>query len=605
MYVKVCFHANVYLKGCCPIYITLKERVFMKRNKKLVTSILVVALLASVLMSVVLTFIGLTNIKSAYYDSFAEELHAEGLLVNNSISNMVIGDWTENKGILYKGQSAIHDSYQNYLDSLSKETGIQFTIFYGDTRRITTLIGKDGNRLEGSKADPAVIDEVINRGNAYLSTNLKISGDNYYAYYLPIKNTDDSVAGMLFIGRDTADMKAKIASISILMTAILAAFVIMGIVTAFILIKRSNKAIGDIVDSLKKLESGELTFRIDNDTFDRTDELGVIAGTSAELRDKLQDVIRTTIELSDEVTRSGENLSSSAETASQVSEQVANAVGEISKGAVSQAQNIQNSMNNTIEMGNHIDEITAKVEGLSLASDEMKDGTSRTVTAIDSLMTHNENVKASMHEIGENINSTHDAVNDIAEASGIITSIAEQTNLLSLNASIEAARAGEYGRGFSVVANEIRGLADQSKTAAEKINRILNNLVSQSEASVTTIAKLDEVVKAQNEQLIKTKNDMDSVVVNVDKVDGSTKVIAAKAEGLEKLKDSFSSIIEELSAISEENAASTEETNASMEELSATSAVISESAMKLKDLAEKLNGKMNYFNIESGKIVNK
>ena len=600
MYVKVCFHANVYLKGCCPIYITLKERVFMKRNKKLVTSILVVALLASVLMSVVLTFIGLTNIKSAYYDSFAEELHAEGLLVNNSISNMVIGDWTENKGILYKGQSAIHDSYQNYLDSLSKETGIQFTIFYGDTRRITTLIGKDGNRLEGSKADPAVIDEVINRGNAYLSTNLKISGDNYYAYYLPIKNTDDSVAGMLFIGRDTADMKAKIASISILMTAILAAFVIMGIVTAFILIKRSNKAIGDIVDSLKKLESGELTFRIDNDTFDRTDELGVIAGTSAELRDKLQDVIRTTIELSDEVTRSGENLSSSAETASQVSEQVANAVGEISKGAVSQAQNIQNSMNNTIEMGNHIDEITAKVEGLSLASDEMKDGTSRTVTAIDSLMTHNENVKASMHEIGENINSTHDAVNDIAEASGIITSIAEQTNLLSLNASIEAARAGEYGRGFSVVANEIRGLADQSKTAAEKINRILNNLVSQSEASVTTIAKLDEVVKAQNEQLIKTKNDMDSVVVNVDKVDGSTKVIAAKAEGLEKLKDSFSSIIEELSAISEENAASTEETNASMEELSATSAVI-----KLKDLAEKLNGKMNYFNIESGKIVNK
>ena len=105
MYVKVCFHANVYLKGCCPIYITLKERVFMKRNKKLVTSILVVALLASVLMSVVLTFIGLTNIKSAYYDSFAEELHAEGLLVNNSISNMVIGDWTENKGILYRPSS--------------------------------------------------------------------------------------------------------------------------------------------------------------------------------------------------------------------------------------------------------------------------------------------------------------------------------------------------------------------------------------------------------------------------------------------------------------------------------------------------------------------
>ena len=115
--------------------------------------------------------------------------------------------------------------------------------------------------------------------------------------------------------------------------------------------KALEREIIDNQQSLKKLEDGELFFYVDDRTFNRRDELGTIAGSAASVRDKLQDVIKTTKELSGDVTKSGESLASSAEAASHVAEQVTCAVEDISRGAASQAESVENSVNNTNEMG--------------------------------------------------------------------------------------------------------------------------------------------------------------------------------------------------------------------------------------------------------------
>ncbi len=271
---------------------------------------------------------------------------------------------------------------------------------------------------------------------------------------------------------------------------------------------------------------------------------------------------------------------------------------EISKGAVSQAENVEFSLSNTEEMGQSIDDITGSVDNLTAAAAEMQQDAEKTVEAIHELMNQNETVMESMTEIHGQIKNTNNAVKEIAEASNIITSISEQTNLLSLNASIEAARAGEYGRGFAVVASEIGSLAVQSKEAAVSIGQIVSQLVAESQKSVDTIEDLNDAFQSQNKQLNETKDDMDGVVVNVTSVDSSAKVISDKVHMLNKLKASFNDIIEELSAISQQNAASSQETNASMEELNATFAMIAESASDLRCLAEALNEKMNFFSLE-------
>ncbi len=573
----------------------------MKKNKKLVRQILWFAAVLALMMSTSIAVIGMTYVKKAYFDSFSEELHTSAMFLQNALDSQWNGDWeVTSTGKILKGNYAVHDDFQAQLDALHEQTGVSFTIFYGDTRYITSLTDEKGERMEGTQASEEVVAKVVENGEDYLATNIKIGGSDskWYAYYIPLKNADGTVVGMIFAGRETDTVQAALLHARLIMMGVYAFFVILVLVLGHMMIIKSTKAIEEIVSGLKKLEDGELSFYIEDHAFDRKDEIGVIAETSAELRDKLQDVIKTSLDLSDQVTNAGENLATSADTALHVADQVSNAVEDISKGAVSQAESVENSLNNTLEMGESIDNISDSVKELSKAATEMLQDASKTVDSINELMLQNQQVMSAMSEIHAQIQATNEAVKNIADASNSITSISDQTNLLSLNASIEAARAGDAGRGFAVVASEIGSLAVQSKDASVSINDIVAKLVEESQKSVDTIEKLNAAFNQQNSQLNNTKADMDYVVKNVNSVDNSTKTIADKVDLLNGLKVSFNDIISELSAISQQNAASSEETTASMEELNATFAVITEAADELRDLAVNLNEKMNYFNIE-------
>lgn len=572
-----------------------------EKNGNMVRSIMLIADAIAIIMAAVIGYIGYTHIQRAYYTSFAEGLHAASILVEDTLSNQVPGDWSlSDDNRLMKGDTVVSDLYQEQIDTLNQKTGMHYTVFYGDTRYITSLVdATTGNRMVGTKASDTVINEVLKSGNEYLAQNFEIAGQDWYAYYIPMKNSDGSVVGMVFAGRDTSVVvnNMKAAGRAIIATFLI--FFVFSVVVARILISRSTKSIRDIISGLKQLQEGDLFFYIDDKTFQRKDELGIIAETSAQVRDKLQDVISVTKKLSSDVSESGISLAKSAESASQVAEQVTNAVEDISRGAASQAENVENSVTNTNEMGDSIEDITQGVEVLSNAANEMLSGANRTVETLNTLMNKNDNIMASMQDIDSQIRLTNDSVKNIADATNVITEIAEQTHLLSLNASIEAARSGEYGKGFAVVASEIGILSDQSKTAAVSIQKIVETLVKESQKSVEIIKHLSDSMQEQNTHLISTKTDMDIVVENVNNVDNSTKQIAHKVHLLNNLKNSFSGIISELSAISQQNAASTQETNASMEELNATFAMISSAAEDLRNMAESLNEKMDYFTLES------
>jgi methyl-accepting chemotaxis protein len=572
-----------------------------KKNRNMVRRIIVIASALALGMALCVGLIGFSHIRKAYYSSFSEGLHAAAILLEDEMSHQYLGDWSlDEDGELLKGDMPIHDNYQLQLDGLHQKTGMHYTLFYGDTRYVTSLVDAEtGHRMEGTKASEAVVNEVINKGNEFLATNLEIGGQSWYAYYIPLKNADGSIVGMVFAGRDTTLVEKNMRAAGLAILGTFLGFFLFNFVVARIIITQTNKSISDIVSGLTSLENGELTFHINDRTFNRTDELGVIAESSAQVRDKLQDVISATKKLSEDVTQSGVNLANSAATASRVAEQVTTAVEDISRGAASQAESVENSVNNTNEMGDSIDDITGSIEDLSAAATEMLTGANRTVDTLNDLMSKNESVMTSMQDINDQIRLTNDSVVDIAEASNVITAIAEQTHLLSLNATIEAARAGDYGKGFSVVASEIGALSSQSKEAAVSIKKIVETLVKESQKSVETIEELSSSMHEQNNQLTSTKDDMDAVVENVNNVDSSTRLIAEKIHLLNELKVSFSDIIAELSAISQQNAASSEETNASMEELNATFSLISSAASDLRNMAETLNEKMSYFTIEN------
>ena len=579
----------------------------MEKKGRVIQKIVLIAIAIIVLISFLLSFVGVTELSQAYEESLEQELRAVDYHVLESFQSEYEGDWglTEDSLLTRGGVSVnedkgvtINEDFTEQIDELKKDTGMEYTLFFGDTRIVSTVI-KAGTteRAVGTKASDKVIAEVLQGGKEYLAKNVNIEGAKYYGFYLPLKNADNSIVGMVFTGRKSEYLEEEIRGAMLTLIAIAVITLVIVIPLAIYANVKISSAMLSLVESIKVLAGGDLTVEFEDRVVSRNDEIGMIADSSVHLRDELRRVIGDAQQMAGNVGNDGEELSESAGQAADASGQVSSAVEEISKGAISQAESIQTAATNTADMGNDIDGITDSIEQLTKQAEDMQEACSNAMDALNKLISQNAGVVESVGVIDKQIRATNEAVEKIAEASNVITAISEQTNLLSLNASIEAARAGEAGKGFAVVATEIGSLAAQSGDAAVNIGQIVSNLVTESQKSVERLGDLNKEFEAQNEQLDSTKQDMENMAVGVKAVSESSQDISSRVDNLNVAKNAVVGVIDDLSAISEENAASTQETNASMQELNATFEVINHSAANLKDLAKKLREEMEFFRI--------
>lgn len=231
---------------------------------------------------------------------------------------------------------------------------------------------------------------------------------------------------------------------------------------------------------------------------------------------------------------------------------VGNSIDTISDGNSELVSRTKEINQITVKIGRAIEKTGGYVEELDMATQSMLDSNEEVIGIFHELIEENADTENCIQEIAVNTMETNKATQEIQQAINMINSIASKTNLLSLNASIEAARAGEAGRGFSVVAGEIRALAEQSRQSAEAIGKIIATLEAKSNESVDNIQRVQNAFKKQTESLEKTDlmvgqtnrliqgvaEKVKQIETNARELEQEKKYIIKNMESLEKLSDS-------------------------------------------------------------------
>lgn len=571
----------------------------MKKTKKVrsIRLTLLALTLTPMLLAVIVT---LLVSRSAITTGMEEEaLNGLGFTcsaVEAGIEHIAEGDWHLEGEDLYKGDFNVTE-HEEVLDSFVAGEDVDVTLFYGDTRRATSLKDKSGNRILGTKASDAVIADVLKGGKIYTTTDVVINDTDYAAYYKPIKNSDGSIVGMCFAGEPSVEITAfinkevtKIILIALVMVIVCA---VLGVLVANLIVK----AITQTKAAIDELSEGNLKYEIDAAVLKRNDELGEMGRAVKALNTELQTIIGGIQSSAKSVLTSGDDLEGLASQTSNTADEISMAVEGISKGAVSQAEDIETATGNVADMGNMIEEIVANIGRLNDTSITMQQAGTDSAKIMQELNESNSLTVEAIQKVAANVESTDESVVRIGEAVELISNIASQTNLLSLNASIEAARAGEAGRGFAVVASEIQKLADESNSSAQKISEIIQILSADSKNSLKLMEEVRVRLDEQQAKLSESMNKFGNVSDGIVESRKGTDVINGQANQCDEARNSVVDIIQNLSAISEENAASTEQTTASMQELNATINLLAQSAKNLKDLAESLQKDTEFFKL--------
>ena len=415
-------------------------------------------------------------------------------------------------------------------------------------------------------------------------------GEKVFGSYNAVPTT-----GWAVIVRQTQDdALSSITETEIKMVSIAVVILVVTIIIGVILSKSMIKPLLVLKEAAKQLAQGNLAYDFKVNT---GDEIGELSNSFIEMRESLKTLVKQISSASDNVTTSSKDVLDASKQAEIVASQIAEATSQLALGSDEQAKSVENTFRSINKIVQSIDEIAANsvksFDSSSKAEQLVKNGV-EIVKTQDTKMEESTNAVGQVSEVIFTLNNKTIQIGQIIE---VIESVAEQTNLLALNAAIEAARAGEQGRGFAVVADEVKKLAEESQESIGKIQTIIKDIKDTTNTAVESVKYATDTISQQNESVQNTSKVFKDILEIVDMIADEIQEISNCTDGVKGAGENIQQDMERILAVSEETAASTEEVTASTEEQTTYSENIVREVEKLNTLAEELKTYIKRFTI--------
>ncbi|MBR1860308.1 MAG: HAMP domain-containing protein [Lachnospiraceae bacterium] len=408
-----------------------------------------------------------------------------------------------------------------------------------------------------------------------------MNGKRFLFAFSKINESGDMVAALI----PQTDIVARTNNIKIFTMVLTIVAAAVSLTLATLISAKMTGTIHYILRKLKKVADGDLTTELHAKG---KDELAQLCGGINHTVGNVKKLITKVNEIGGEVDSSAKEMETASETFKETSGDIRRAVTRIEEGTDKLDNNSTNCLRQMDNLSGKITEVTGNTDEISRFTARTGETIEEGIASVKELTESAEvtgeitdEVISTIKQLEEKLKAVHDVVNTIND-------IAKRTNLLSLNASIEAARAGEAGRGFTVVAEEIRNLSTQCMESAGRISEIVNDVSLQTEDVVKTAGKAGEAVASQSEVVEKTKESFNIINSQVTGLIESLDTIFENVSQMDKSRAETLSSIEGISEISTETVSCAGEVNDAAEKQVSAIGNLDEASNKLKTKSEEL-----------------